>query len=1005
MSRLPTPGGDDGNWGNILNDYLSVEHNADGSLKKAGDISDAKGKADSAVQSVNSKSGNSVLLNLNDLSDVNTSGVTDGEVLVKNGSQWTPAGVVNANVLNTPTTDKQVPFWDQTNQRLDWQDKTILDPRDFGMVADCQVVTDGAMSSGSAVLTSASANFASTDVGKVITVTGASSADANVLSSTIQSRQSATQVTLSAAATQTSSSARVTWGTDGSGPMRATVTAATALINQTGKGVRIELPAGRIMWGVTSSFQPPDFFGGKIGVALPVNLPGRLTIAGQGKGATTIVLSDLCRNVFFINASGANIHATFASGSSTVTVVSVPQGSIAVGQVFTSPNFIGATGLYSIPPGTVIAAYNSGSGTITLGQEGSPSTPVTTNSSQPTAIGCVSYGFDTFQNVDFEDFDVDNNFTVGRCHALVGNLPYDSGTQNYLSFNSIHGRRMHTYNYGYDSNAVDASPTAVNKSFVAFYGNHYGVVNSAPFIGDYGVTQTSSIDIQFEDVDMNDVHAGLIVCSNIGLGAVNHYYDQIKYRRCTHTFSTQPTGHLWQTSYFICGAGLGYYGEIVDCYSNNIGDDAVEIGAMQKIVIDRCRFINAYDEAIMFRHTQDPPDLPSHEITVRDTLLSVNSGVNVVTDGGLRAAPIWFDLDSTTSGQGGPSGYVGTATGFGNIRLDRVTYEMNGVDYSKISASRTNNDIGFFIGVAAKHVELNSCRVVIENFTFDTAIAFTDMAMLVVNLTPISLGSTVLDNVGTCIVRDFDCSFLSSTISAGQTLGIHGLWPVGDGVFECDGLMMVVDGYTITGGGSGLSPSLAQVFHGAGALNFVKLRRLRGIRTGSASPYGIRIWNSNGSLKPIMIDGCDFRTWTTPANAIPGGSDIELFHAASNIGQYLTIGPNNLWQTNTQVVSTGTTGGHESTNASITMSPFHTSIAVTSTASVRTITLPALGQTPIGPENQRWVVDESNAAGTNNITLTCAGSDTFTDSTTSKAITTNGGVLKFYSNGTKWVAI
>jgi hypothetical protein len=31
--RLPTPGSDSGQWGNILNDFLQNEHNADGSLK------------------------------------------------------------------------------------------------------------------------------------------------------------------------------------------------------------------------------------------------------------------------------------------------------------------------------------------------------------------------------------------------------------------------------------------------------------------------------------------------------------------------------------------------------------------------------------------------------------------------------------------------------------------------------------------------------------------------------------------------------------------------------------------------------------------------------------------------------------------------------------------------------------------------------------------------------------------------------------------------------------
>lgn len=33
MARLPIPGGDDGTWGDILNNFLSVEHNPDGSQK------------------------------------------------------------------------------------------------------------------------------------------------------------------------------------------------------------------------------------------------------------------------------------------------------------------------------------------------------------------------------------------------------------------------------------------------------------------------------------------------------------------------------------------------------------------------------------------------------------------------------------------------------------------------------------------------------------------------------------------------------------------------------------------------------------------------------------------------------------------------------------------------------------------------------------------------------------------------------------------------------------
>lgn len=35
-TRLPTPGADPGNWGEILNDFLLVAHNADGTIKTPG---------------------------------------------------------------------------------------------------------------------------------------------------------------------------------------------------------------------------------------------------------------------------------------------------------------------------------------------------------------------------------------------------------------------------------------------------------------------------------------------------------------------------------------------------------------------------------------------------------------------------------------------------------------------------------------------------------------------------------------------------------------------------------------------------------------------------------------------------------------------------------------------------------------------------------------------------------------------------------------------------------
>lgn len=50
MPRLPLPGSDAGEWGTILNDFLSVEHNGDGTLKRSGALGSTESKANSAIQ-------------------------------------------------------------------------------------------------------------------------------------------------------------------------------------------------------------------------------------------------------------------------------------------------------------------------------------------------------------------------------------------------------------------------------------------------------------------------------------------------------------------------------------------------------------------------------------------------------------------------------------------------------------------------------------------------------------------------------------------------------------------------------------------------------------------------------------------------------------------------------------------------------------------------------------------------------------------------------------------
>ena len=45
MARLPTPGGDSGNWGSILNDFLKQSHTSGGQLKSSA-IQSAGGATD-----------------------------------------------------------------------------------------------------------------------------------------------------------------------------------------------------------------------------------------------------------------------------------------------------------------------------------------------------------------------------------------------------------------------------------------------------------------------------------------------------------------------------------------------------------------------------------------------------------------------------------------------------------------------------------------------------------------------------------------------------------------------------------------------------------------------------------------------------------------------------------------------------------------------------------------------------------------------------------------------
>jgi hypothetical protein len=99
-------------------------------------------------------------------------------------------------------------------------------------------------------------------------------------------------------------------------------------------------------------------------------------------------------------------------------------------------------------------------------------------------------------------------------------------------------------------------------------------------------------------------------------------------------------------------------------------------------------------------------------------------------------------------------------------------------------------------------------------------------------------------------------------------------------------------------------------------------------------------------------------------------------------------------------VNRSTSSARVPTAADYTLAGNEDTVAVTSTAAARTITLPAAASVS---EGRMFVVkDESGGAGSNNITIARAGSDTI-DGASSLVISTNYGIVRLYSDGvSKW---
>ena len=127
--QLPTPGGDDGTWGNILNNFLSVAHTPEGGLQPnaitaaggyllpaagipstdmATNVQTSLGLANTSVQLGGDLGGTLTTPTITKLQGtiINASTPATNQVLTYNGSSWVP-GTVTSSTINDATTSSK----------------------------------------------------------------------------------------------------------------------------------------------------------------------------------------------------------------------------------------------------------------------------------------------------------------------------------------------------------------------------------------------------------------------------------------------------------------------------------------------------------------------------------------------------------------------------------------------------------------------------------------------------------------------------------------------------------------------------------------------------------------------------------------------------------------------------------------------------------------------------------------------------------------------------------
>lgn len=166
----------------------------------------------------------------------------------------------------------------------------IFDVKDYGAVGNGEVVIDGAISSGSAVLTcSTSTPFVSGDVNKKIMIKGAAPTGVTSLVATITQYNSPSSVNISVNASTSVTNAVVMWGTDDTAAIQAAVNAAVAYAIANSWAAEVFIPVSTGFYVIAGSLVSGGTTKGNSQITIPIisDTAGKviLTFRGAANGS------------------------------------------------------------------------------------------------------------------------------------------------------------------------------------------------------------------------------------------------------------------------------------------------------------------------------------------------------------------------------------------------------------------------------------------------------------------------------------------------------------------------------------------------------------------------------------------------------------------------------------------------------------------------------------------------------------------------------------------------